>query len=109
MPIHTSLNDNELVISLVGSFSHAIFKEFKNAYLPLTPGPSFRYCIDLSQVKSLDSSVLGMFLMLRAHAGEAEADITLRNPTNLVLRMLLAARFDTMFKIVTNQTYQPSA
>ena len=56
------------------------------------------FVVDLSRTSYLDSSALGMLLILREHAG-ADAEVTLANPAPAVREILKLSNFDQLFKI----------
>ena len=56
--------------------------------------------IDLAGVDYLDSSALGMLLMLRDRANTARKALSLANPRGMVKQALEIARFDKLFSIV---------
>jgi anti-anti-sigma factor len=56
--------------------------------------------IDLAAVEYLDSSALGMLLMLRDRTNTAKKSLSLANPRGMVKQALEIARFDKLFSIV---------
>ena len=56
--------------------------------------------IELGGVEYLDSSALGMLLMLRDRAIAAKKSLSLANPRGMVKQALEIARFDKLFSIV---------
>lgn len=99
--------ENTLEIHIRGRFDFPVYSEFRNAYLQ---GDSkTRYVIDLEQIEYLDSSALGMMLLLRDHAGGETADITLRNCRPELLRILTVARFNDLFKLCSAGSGTPDS
>ena len=100
MPIHTRLADDgdTLVIRIEGQFDFSTHQAFRDAY---EHGGSKvdRYVIDLSDTTYLDSSALGMLLLLRDHAGGDSSRISIRNCNNDVRRILAISNFEQLFAI----------
>ena len=55
--------------------------------------------IDLKEVTYMDSSALGMLLLLREYVGEERADIRLVNSSGEIRNILQVSNFDQLFKI----------
>jgi len=88
----------ELWIKVEGRFDFSNHQEFKLAYESCMPPPK-RYCIDLKEATYLDSSALGMLLLLRDYAGGENAEVKLLNPRPAVREILMTSCFDTLFVI----------
>ncbi|GMQ84099.1 MAG: anti-anti sigma factor HsbA [Gammaproteobacteria bacterium] len=93
-----SNNGNQGTIAISGHFDFSVHKEFRKAYQS-TRGAGMRFEVDLSSVDHMDSSALGMLLLLREHAGGDKANVVLRNPSSTVERILRIANFGKMFEI----------
>ena len=66
------------VVKLSGRFDFNTHREFRGAYEPLVADVSVRsVVVDFSGVDYLDSSALGMLLMLRDKLGGANKDVAL--------------------------------
>ncbi|MNR56929.1 hypothetical protein D3C85_1776040 [compost metagenome] len=55
--------------------------------------------VDLKDATYLDSSALGMLLLLRDHAGGDRSDIRLINSSSDVTKILAISNFDKLFDI----------
>jgi anti-anti-sigma factor len=55
--------------------------------------------LDLKETTYLDSSALGMLLLLRDHAGGDDSDIRVVNPNSDVRKILAISNFDKLFDI----------
>lgn len=99
MSISSSVSDNgnQVTISVAGKFDFQLYDEFREAYSD-TAGRGTRYIIDLGSAEYLDSSALGMLLLLREHAGGEAANIELTNPSTDVRKILDVANFSKLFK-----------
>lgn len=93
-----SADGHELTITINGRFSFGAHQEFRNAYERVEVTPR-SYVIDLSNATYLDSSALGMLLLMRDHAGGDRADITLRNCSADVRKVLTISNFEQLFRI----------
>ena len=80
----------------LGRFDYRVFDSFKASYASVKDGSQIN--VDLSETEYMDSSALGMLLMLREHMGRA-ANILLVKPTPDVHRVLAIANFDKLFAI----------
>lgn len=88
------------VVRLTGRFDFNAHRDFRAAYEPLLGETDVReMTIDLSGVEYLDSSALGMLLMLRDKAGAANKALTLSNVRGSVKQVLDIANFGKLFKI----------
>jgi HptB-dependent secretion and biofilm anti anti-sigma factor len=88
----------QVTIYIQGRFDFSSHQEFRNAYEKLTKTPS-RFRVDLQGTSYLDSSALGMLLLLRDHAGGERADIEIVNCSQDVKKILLISNFEQLFSI----------
>lgn len=100
MPIHTHRsNDGQtLTICIEGRFDFSTHQVFRNAYEQETRGVQ-NFVVDLCDTTYLDSSALGMLLLLRDFAGGDASRIELRNCNNDVQRILTISNFGALFAI----------
>ncbi len=63
-----SADGRELVIEAPERFDFTVHAEFREAYRDVQ-GP-VQYIVDLARTEYMDSSALGMLLLLREHAGD---------------------------------------
>jgi anti-anti-sigma factor len=87
-----------LTISPQGRFDFKLHREFRDAYTKVFSSPC-RYVINLSGTDYLDSSALGMLLLLRVYAGGDQSDIHIVNCKPDVLTILRIANFHQLFKL----------
>ena len=87
-----------LTISINGRFDFSAHQAFRDSYEKLTPTPS-EIVIDMVETTYLDSSALGMLLLLRDHAGGDTSNITLRNCNDDIRKILTISNFEQLFKI----------
>lgn len=93
-----SADGQELTIAIRGRFDFASHQEFRDAYERVAPTPQ-RYQVDLQDTSYLDSSALGMLLLLRDHAGGDTAQIRLINCSSDVRKILAISNFEQLFQI----------
>ncbi|MCR8932415.1 MULTISPECIES: STAS domain-containing protein [unclassified Pseudomonas] len=88
----------KLTISVKGRFDFGRHQEFRESYERLDSKPE-SIVVDLKEATYLDSSALGMLLLLRDHAGGDEADIRVVNSSSDVKKILAISNFDKLFDI----------
>ncbi len=100
MKVTSRLQDNgtEVVIEINGRFDFSLQKEFRDAYQKYDGGLSYR--VNLENTEYMDSSALGMLLLLREHAGNVTQRVRLVGANKAVRKILEVANFDKLFAIV---------
>jgi anti-anti-sigma factor len=87
-------------IRLSGRFDFSAHRVFRESYTPpLEAGEVAEVEIDFAQVDYLDSSALGMLLMLREKAQAANKRVSLSNCHGAVRQVLDIANFGKLFAI----------
>jgi len=86
-----------LTISPDGRFDFKVHGEFRHAYV--NAAGAQHYVINLSRTDYLDSSALGMLLLLREHAGGDHADIRILNCKPDVYTIFQIANFHKLFTL----------
>jgi anti-anti-sigma factor len=92
-----SRDGKELTIKINGRFDFSAHQNFREAYERVNGAPS-SYVIDLKDTTYLDSSALGMLLLLRDHAGGDDAQIQLKNSNADVKKILAISNFEQLFE-----------
>ncbi len=88
------------VVKLVGRFDFNTHRDFRSAYEPLIGDTDVRsVTVDFSGVDYLDSSALGMLLMLRDKLGGAGKEVALTGVRGNVKQVLDIANFSKLFNI----------
>jgi len=96
MIVHHDSESDCLSLQLGERFDFSIHREFHDACLGA--GRVARsYLIYLAEVTHMDSSALGMLLLLREHAGADHADIRIVNAGTELSGTLRVAGFDKLF------------
>lgn len=100
MQANVSKDGAKAVVKLAGRFDFNTHRDFRNASDPLVSDNSVReIVIDFAGVDYLDSSALGMLLMLRDKASGSGKDIALAGVRGSVKQVLDIANFSKLFKI----------
>lgn len=87
-----------LTIKIDGRFDFSTHQSFRDAYEHGDQEVS-EYIIDMSDTTYLDSSALGMLLLLRDYAGGDSAKIRIENCNSDVRRILTISNFEQLFAI----------
>lgn len=93
-----SPDGQKLTISIKGRFDFGKHQEFRDSYEKLNKTPS-AIVVDLKDATYLDSSALGMLLLLRDHAGGENSDVRVINGSSDVRKILAISNFDKLFDI----------
>jgi HptB-dependent secretion and biofilm anti anti-sigma factor len=87
-------------IRLTGRFDFSGHREFKHCYESALNEPAIRQIdIDMKDVEYLDSSALGMLLLLKEHADALARPVSLLNCGGMVKEILDVANFGVMFEM----------
>lgn len=99
MSVRASIGSNgrELTISVDGRFDFSAHQEFREAYEHSSEVGT--YIVDLGRATYLDSSALGMLLLLRDHAGGDNSQICIMNCNEDVKKILTISNFEQLFTI----------
>lgn len=100
MAMNVQLRDHSACISVAGRFEFETHRDFKNAYLPLLDKATIREIeIDMNRVSFLDSSALGMLMLLHERAANAGKSVFLVNVSDYAGKVLSTSNFDRLFVI----------
>ncbi len=95
--VRASRAGSTVTIHITGHFGFTAYRLFRDAYLPNPAGT--QYVIDLQGTEYMDSSALGMLLVLREHAGGERANIRIERARPEVRQILHTAHFERLFTI----------
>ena len=100
MGVNTTVSENgaKVTISVAGKFDFQLYDEFRASYAD-TAGSGIEYVVDLSATEYLDSSALGMLLLLREHAGGEGSSIEITQASPEVRKILDVANFGKLFRL----------
>jgi anti-anti-sigma factor len=100
MPVssHTTPDGGGVTISIQGRFDYSVQQEFRHSY---ERGSSKvgSFVLDMRNTDYMDSSSLGMLLILRDFAGGESAIIRIINCSEEIRNILTIFNFDGMFEI----------
>jgi len=100
MDANVSTNNSQAVIRLEGRFDFNAHREFREAVeKAMQPDGVKEIQVDLSKVAYLDSSALGMLLMLRDKALGKGRSVQLTNCKGSVRQVLEIANFGKLFSV----------
>jgi anti-anti-sigma factor len=98
MNIATSINSNQARIRLAGRFDFNSHRHFKQACEGALTEPAVgEVVVDMASVDYLDSSALGMLLILRDRGTAANKRIVIENCAGAVSDVLRIANFQKLF------------
>lgn len=100
MQADISKDGNKAIIKLTGRFDFNTHREFRSAYENVVSDAQVHDIeVDFGSVDYLDSSALGMLLMLRDKASGTGKEVGLANVRGNVKQVLDIANFGKLFKI----------
>lgn len=101
MDIATKINGGSGVLELRGRFDFSAHRAFRESYDALLTNPVVTDLnINLAGVEYMDSSALGMLLMLRERTTGAGKKLVLSRPNSTVTQILDIANFPKLFTIL---------
>lgn len=103
MAVRSDLSQDGSVVTITvsGRFDFGAHHEFRTAYERFGKEAGV-YEVDLGDATYLDSSALGMLLLLRDYAGGEAARVRLKRPNPDVRKILAISNFDKLFDIQGN-------
>lgn len=100
MSFHPSLEGSVATLRLDGRLTFERHRDFKEQAYPLIDNPEVRTIeLDLGGVTYMDSSTLGMLLLLREKADSKGIRVRLLKPGPSVTNILKVVHFDRLFEI----------
>jgi anti-anti-sigma factor len=94
-----TVKEGQALVRLQGRFDFNAHREFREAIDTVLASPATVVVVDFAGVEYLDSSALGMLLMLRDRAKSAAREVTLAGCRGAVKQILDIANFGKLFKI----------
>lgn len=98
MSFETKIESGILYIKISGRFDFSLHKEFRDASNQFKPDIK-KIEVDLSKTDYLDSSALGMLLILRDKSAGNKDSVVIKGATADVKKILQIANFDKLFTI----------
>ena len=99
MAVETNLDSSSktLKIAISGRFDFGLHQDFRKATEQASGASSI--IVDMGKVDYLDSSALGMLLVLRDKVGDSKNTVTIKNAKPDVMKILQIANFDKLFTL----------
>ena len=94
-----SSDGKKVHINISGRFDYKLSQEFRDSYRRVLGQDSVSYYVDLSDASYMDSSALGMLLLLREHAKCRGGSVFLERPSEQIDNILKVANFEQLFTI----------
>lgn len=88
---------NSVLINISGRFDFNAHHDFRNIYR--NEKSNAAYTIDMSGTEYIDSSALGMLLLLREHAGNESANISINDCNDDIKKIFAISNFEKLFTI----------
>jgi len=100
MSITTEKSDDgkQVTIKIDGRFDFGSHHDFRDAYRGSSESGTL-FMLDMSNTEYMDSSALGMILLLKEHAGTLGGDIKIVNASSEIKNILEIANFDKLFSV----------
>ncbi|MCQ9424925.1 STAS domain-containing protein [Pseudomonas sp. LJDD11] len=92
-----SPDGRQVTLFIEGRFDFSCHQDFRAAYEAFSG--ELDYVVDLRGTHYLDSSALGMLLLLRDHAGGDHAQVRLINCSSEVVKILTISNFSKLFTL----------
>jgi anti-anti-sigma factor len=90
-------NGNKVELTISGRFDFNDHAEFRDSYR--SESQTAEYIVNLHNANYLDSSALGMLLLLREHAGGDSANVKIINTPAEIMKIFKISNFDNLFNI----------
>lgn len=94
-----STDGKKVSITINGRFDYKVSQDFRDSYRHVPGKEGVSYYIDLSNADYMDSSALGMLLLLREHAKCHEGSVYIERPSKQIDNILKVANFEQLFII----------
>lgn len=100
MPLSADVSPDgeEVTIHVAGRFDFTSHREFLEVHRTHV-GRKRRFVVDMGRAVSMDSSALGMLLLLREGAESDGTNVRITNCAEELRNLLCVARFDAIFQI----------
>ena len=85
-------------IEIVDRFDFSLHQTFRESYIQ-SDKKTTKFVIDLSKTTYMDSSALGMVLLLKDYAESISAEVILFKPSDTVYKILQIAQFHRLLTI----------
>ena len=97
LSVMTSQDGKIVEMRVSESFRFSLNREFRDAHSGSTQ-TGCTYKVNLSATEYMDSSALGMILLLKEHADAHQSEVRIIAPSPAIRRILEIASFDKIFR-----------
>ena len=97
MGVRASISEKKVTLYVEGRFDFQVHDTFRDSYQEVEPTGT-QFTVDLGKAEYMDSSALGMLLLLKEYVGE-KGKVEIVNSQSEVLNVLTIANFDKLFEI----------
>ena len=100
MTVSSRLSDDgkQIVISIEERFDFSLHQQFRDTYSNVTIN-DLTFILDLSKTQYMDSSALGMILLLKDHVQAHAGQLVVSKPSDPVRKILEIAQFQRLMVI----------
>ena len=100
MSIKKKISDNKRKIEIIvsGRFDFSLHQHFRDAYIN-SSDKNVEFTLNLSEASYMDSSALGMILLLKDHAESNSGKVIISKPSESVNKILEIAQFHRLLSI----------
>lgn len=100
MTVKTNISEDKKVLTIVieESFEFSQYQLFREAYSDIEI-TGIKFVLDLSKAAYMDSSALGMILLLKDHADKLSGELIISKPSAMVSKILEIAQFHKLMTI----------
>ncbi len=88
-----------VMVSIAGRFDYSLHEEFKNVLDHTKSNHYIKFVIDLGQVDEIDSSAIGMILLLKDMAGGKQSNVELKHIRPSIKEELEVAQIYKLVKV----------
>lgn len=100
MQVSSSIQQDKVILTLNGRFDFNSHRDFRSSYDDVLQNNAIKQLeVNLNGVDYLDSSALGMLLLLKERAEAAHITLELTNCRGMVKQVLDVANFGKIFNI----------
>ena len=93
-----SENQKEITLAIEERFDFSLHQLFRDSYANCDE-PNTVFSLDLSNTSYMDSSALGMILLLKDHADKIQGQVVILKPNDSVNKILEIAQFHRLMTI----------
>ncbi len=93
-----SSDEKQFIISIEERFDFSLHQQFRDTYNDVT-NKDVTFILDLSKTEYMDSSALGMILLLKDHVQACAGQLIISKPSDSVRKILEIAQFQRLMII----------